>query len=133
LKGVTRQQPWCAYALYLATISPPAIIGDGILIFLLSKATQDWEVQSQWHARGALLFWMFISKFVKLLGHFIRYPKDVVLLPVSILFGYFYGFIKVYALFSLNVVRLLRSVLVIYTMLIKMTTLDYVGHPRRSR
>ena len=106
-----RQQPWCAYALHLATLSPPAIIGDGLLLFLLSKATQDWDAQSGQYALIALLLWMFISKFVKILGHFIRYPEDVVLLPVSILFGYFHGLIKVYAFFSLNVVRLLWSAL----------------------
>lgn len=48
---------------------------------------------------------MFVSKFVKLLGHYIRYPVDFLLLPVSILFGYFHSLaIKVYAMLSLNVV-----------------------------
>jgi hypothetical protein len=102
-----RQQPWCAYALHLATLYPPAIIGDALLMFLLSKASQDWDVQLRQYALGAQLLWMFISKFVKLLGHFIRYPQDITLLPVSILFGYFHGFIKVYACCSLNVVRVL--------------------------
>ncbi|KAH0545325.1 hypothetical protein FGG08_000624 [Glutinoglossum americanum] len=80
-----------------ATLSPPAIIGDGLLVFLLIKTTQNWG------ALSVLLLWMLISKFVKLLGHFVRYPEDVVLLPVSILFGYFHGFIKVYAFFTLNI------------------------------
>jgi hypothetical protein len=88
----------------LATLSPPAIIGDGLLVFLLIRTTQDWAMQLRQYALSVLLLWMFISKFVKLLGHFVRYPEDVVLLPVSILFGYFHGFIKVYAFFSLNVV-----------------------------
>ena len=48
--------------------------------------------------------WMFITKFVKLLGHYIRYPADLLLLPVSILFGYLHGLIKLYAMLSLNVV-----------------------------
>lgn len=52
----------------------------------------------------ALGLWMFISKFIKLLGHYIRYPVDVILLPVSILFGYFHGAIKIYAVLTLNVV-----------------------------
>lgn len=52
----------------------------------------------------ALGLWMFISKFIKLLGHYIRYPVDVLLLPVSILFGYFHGIIKIYAVLTLNVV-----------------------------
>ncbi|KAI5299976.1 hypothetical protein KEM55_000714 [Ascosphaera atra] len=50
-----------------------------------------------------LCAWMFISKFIKLLGHYIRYPVDFVLLPVSILFGYLHGLIKVYAAWTLNV------------------------------
>lgn len=47
---------------------------------------------------------MFVSKFIKLLGHYIRYPADFLLLPVSIFFGYFHGLIKLYAAFTLNVV-----------------------------
>jgi len=105
--GEKRQQPWCAYALHLATLSPPAIIGDGLLVFFLTKTTQNWDARSQLYAISMLLLWMLVSKFVKLLGHFARYPQDIVLLPVSILFGYFHGLIKVYAFCSLNVVRLL--------------------------
>ena len=51
-----------------------------------------------------LLIWMLVSKFVKLLGHYIRYPVDFFLLPVSIIFGYLYGLIKARAMLSLNVV-----------------------------
>ena len=52
-----------------------------------------------------LMSWMFVSKFIKLMGHYIRYPSDFLLLPVSISFGYFHSLIiKVYALLSLNVV-----------------------------
>jgi hypothetical protein len=52
----------------------------------------------------ALYFWIFTSKWIKLLGHYLRYPVDVLLLPVSILFGYFHGAIKMYAVMTLNVV-----------------------------
>ena len=51
-----------------------------------------------------LLCWMLMSKFLKLLGHYIRYPVDFLLLPVSILFGYLHGLIKARAMLSLNVV-----------------------------
>ena len=51
-----------------------------------------------------LLSWMLTSKFIKLLGHYIRYPVDFVLLPVSIIFGYLHGLIKAKAMLSLNVV-----------------------------
>lgn len=54
----------------------------------------------------ALYFWIFTSKWIKLLGHYLRYPVDVLLLPVSVLFGYFHGAIKMYAVMTLNVVSL---------------------------
>ena len=47
---------------------------------------------------------MMMSKFMKLFGHYIRYPADFLLLPASIIFGYMHGLIKAYALLTLNVV-----------------------------
>lgn len=55
---------------------------------------------------AALLFWTFVfSKSVKLWGHFIRYPGDLVYFPLYIVFGYFHGFIKLYGLVTLHAVR----------------------------
>lgn len=98
------RQPWSAYAVHLTTLSPPALLGDMLLIFLCHKATEPWDRESHVLAMQALGVWMFISKFIKLLGHYIRYPVDILLLPVSILFGYFHGGIKIYAVLTLNVV-----------------------------
>jgi hypothetical protein len=49
-----------------------------------------------------LLGWMVFSKFVKLITHFVRFPIDLFLWPVSILFGWFHGGIKLYALLTLG-------------------------------
>ena len=45
---------------------------------------------------------MIFSKFIKLITHFVRYPVDILLWPVSILFGWFHGAIKVYAMVTLS-------------------------------
>jgi len=50
--------------------------------------------------------WMTFSKFIKLVTHFVRYPVDIFLWPVSILFGWFHGGIKYYALATLSEVSL---------------------------
>lgn len=42
------------------------------------------------------------TKVVKLVGLFRKNPSDIVYLPVSIVFGYFHGLIKLYALFTLK-------------------------------
>lgn len=44
------------------------------------------------------------TKFVKLMGLLLRNPSDVIFVPVSIVFGYFHGLIKLYALITLNMV-----------------------------
>ncbi len=109
----------------MATLYPPALVGDFLLLFLCYKATESWEVDWQVGALGLLAFWMGISKVLKILGHFLRYPADVFLLPVSIAFGYCHGFIKVQACLSLNVVslKIRRHRSVLLQLLIKAGTL----------
>jgi len=87
----------------LTTLMPPAFVTEGALLILCVQATKEWDAPSRHLALYLLLTWMFISKFIKLLGHYIRYPVDFLLLPFSILFGYFHGFIKYYAMSTLNV------------------------------
>jgi hypothetical protein len=101
---VVRQQPYSTYAVQITTLSPPAFIGDGALVWLLWEGVQAWPDEHRHLAIYTLLVWMFVSKFSKNLGHYLRYPSDVVLLPVSILFGWFHGLIKLYAMVTLDVV-----------------------------
>lgn len=68
------------------------------------QAAASWDSKTRAYVLGILASWMLLSKVVKLLGHFIRYPIDVVFIPISILFGYTHGFLKLYAMFTLDVV-----------------------------
>ena len=53
------------------------------------------------------LLWI-VTRNIKIVGHFQRYPCDIVFLPMSIVFGWFHClFIKTWALFTLNQVRFL--------------------------
>lgn len=98
------RQPWSSYAVHLTTLSPPALLGDLLLVWLCHRGTAPWGDVLHSRAMNMLLLWVFTSKFIKLLGHYIRYPVDVFLLPISVLFGYFHGAIKMYAVMTLNVV-----------------------------
>jgi hypothetical protein len=52
---------------------------------------------------------------VKLVPHFVIYPADICFLPITLLFGYIHGLIKLYPLFALHVVRLaMLSSLILY-------------------
>ena len=52
---------------------------------------------------------MLFSKIIKLVGLFVREPSDLMYLPISIVFGYFHGLIKIYALLTLRIVCLRAS------------------------
>lgn len=81
---------------------PAAIIGDVLLWFLLLQGIGDWPAEQAKVAIYAFAAWMTFSKFIKLITHFARYPVDLLLWPVSILFGWFHGAIKIYAMCTLN-------------------------------
>jgi hypothetical protein len=100
---VYTQQPWCTYALHFATFTSLAFVTDPLLLYSCWNATQEWAPTSRYTLLAAELVFMFcFTKVVKLVGLFRRNPSDIVYLPVSIIFGYFHGFIKLYALFTLK-------------------------------
>src|SRR6266536_3795876 len=103
------QQPWSTYALHIATFTSLSFAFDPLIIWLTFKATETCSSEFQFYAVLAQLIFMFISKVVKLIGLFMREPWDIFFLPVSILFGYFHGWIKLYALITLRVVSRVTS------------------------
>lgn len=98
---MSSKQPWSTYAVQLTTLSPPALIGDLMLWGFLVWGTQGWALNERWNAFYALGAWMIFSKFIKLVTHFVRYPVDILLWPVSVLFGWYHGIIKWHALATL--------------------------------
>lgn len=45
---------------------------------------------------------MIFSKFIKLVTHFVRFPVDILLWPVSVLFGWCHGIIKMHAMVTVT-------------------------------
>lgn len=99
------QQPWSTYALHFATFTSLAFVMDPFIIFALWKATANWDPTYRMVALWAHIIFVFgFTKTVKLWGLFRRNPSDIMFLPLSIVFGWFHGLIKLYALFTLNMV-----------------------------
>ncbi|KAI0976698.1 glycosyltransferase family 2 protein [Xylaria arbuscula] len=100
---VITQQPWCTYALHIATFTSLAFVVDPLIVLSLWWGTEGWDMDTRRQLVWAQLIFLFAySKVIKLIGLFRRKPSDIIFLPVSIVFGYFHGLIKLYALFTLN-------------------------------
>ncbi|EHA54273.1 hypothetical protein MGG_01191 [Pyricularia oryzae 70-15] len=101
-RHVWKQQWWCTYALHIATFTSLAFVFDFLILAALWWGTEGWEPVNRNRAIYAQLAFLAFSKVVKLVGLFRRHPADIMFLPVSIIFGYFHGLIKIYAGLTLN-------------------------------
>ena len=90
--------------MHQTTIVHWAFLWDFLIIYTYLMCSQPWSHDERKLGLYALFAWMFVSKFIKLIGHYVRHPFDFLLLPVSIVFGYLHGLIKAKAMLSLNVV-----------------------------
>ncbi|KFZ08881.1 hypothetical protein V502_09084 [Pseudogymnoascus sp. VKM F-4520 (FW-2644)] len=92
-RHVWRQQPWSVYATYFATTLNIALIYDSLLWWTLSRS--GWATGSIYAYFGLLLL---ASKLIKPLPHLRRCKRDILYIPIGILFGYYHGFIRLWAL-----------------------------------
>ncbi|PNS19332.1 Chitin synthase 3 [Sphaceloma murrayae] len=91
---------WTLYSIYISQFQTPALLVDGLLFWLLHKSIACYGAAIQSQVITAFATWIAFTKIVKIVPHFVRYPQDVIFIPVSILFSYLHGFINVYALFT---------------------------------
>jgi hypothetical protein len=99
-----------------------------LIIFLTYKATQAWASDYAMYAMVAQCSFMSVTKVVKLISLFVREPSDLIFLPVSIIFGYFHGLIKLYALLTLRIVSRVPQ---FHSCSWSLTLPDFLGQPRR--
>ena len=93
---------WGSYYIYVGQFQTPAILVDGLLMLLLANAVSSSTHAVQVYSIGSFMCWVTLTKIVKLVPHFCRYPQDIVFLPVSLAFSYLHGIINVYALCTLT-------------------------------
>lgn len=102
---------WGGYAVLASSFNPPAVVMEGLLWWLLVRACDEgeggcgccfWGTVGRQEAMVGFAAWIFLTKTVKLWGHFWRYPRDLKFLPASIAFGYFHGAIKIFTLLTIH-------------------------------
>jgi hypothetical protein len=97
---VWKSQPWCVYAVYWTSFFNFAVFYDWALIYTFSRTS--FCTRKVEHGLKLLIF---VSKLVKLVPHFRRYPRDLILIPACLFMAYFHSFIKIYALLTFWEVR----------------------------
>jgi hypothetical protein len=92
-RHIWKQQPWSVYATYFATTINIALVYDSLLWWTLSRS--GWATGSVYAYFGLLLL---ASKLIKPLPHLLRCKRDILYIPIGILFGYYHGIIRLWTL-----------------------------------
>jgi hypothetical protein len=88
-------QPWSVYATYMATFVNISPVYDPLLIYTLAYSSWGSATNICW-----LVIILFLSKCIKPLPHWLRTPRDLMYIPIIMTFGYYHGFVRLYALWT---------------------------------
>lgn len=108
-QSIWKTQPWSVYAIYFSSFVNFALFYDLALTITLWIGIDDLEITldrniNRVSALALLSTILFLSKMIKPFPHFWRNPCDLLWVPGYVLFGYYHTFIKLKALFTVNIV-----------------------------
>lgn len=92
--------PWSLYAIYIGQFQTPAFLTDGLLFTLLYFGMSDYDALDRTYSLCLLACWVFFTKIVKMIPHFLEFPQDMVYIPAQIAFSYAHGILNVYSLIT---------------------------------
>jgi cellulose synthase/poly-beta-1,6-N-acetylglucosamine synthase-like glycosyltransferase len=91
-----RQNPFLSIILLDKLFSPLYMIYGLIIIPTFSILNENYVIFIGW------ICWLLVSRGLKVIHHFYRKPKDLIYLPIYIMYQYILMLIKIYAIFTLN-------------------------------
>ncbi|KKK22395.1 hypothetical protein ARAM_002217 [Aspergillus rambellii] len=87
------RQSWCVFAIYLTSFVNLALLcNPGFIYSILTHPLGLHQT-----ALSYLLKWIFFTKMVNLIPHYLREPQDLVMLPGYVAFAYVNSVVKIYA------------------------------------
>lgn len=111
-RHIWSRHPYCAYTMVDKMLNPFTLLaGPCLVIYLCIKSGRGGALAADskgsyhlppWNILVSWFVWLTVTRGFKLLPHFIRRPQDVIYIPLWILFGYYFAFLKIYALFTLH-------------------------------
>lgn len=96
----SRKYFWGWYVIYVGQFQTPALFWDALLFAILVDAVSSYSWARS--AYIALAAWIFFTKNLKMIPHYMRYPQDMVYVPLSVLLSYLHGFLNIYAAMTLT-------------------------------
>ncbi|KAJ3167559.1 hypothetical protein HDU88_002005 [Geranomyces variabilis] len=100
---VWHRHPFVAFTMLDKFFNPITLLaGPATVIWVLVRAPTQGELD-HWVIATSYVVWLFITRLIKYMPHFVRRPQDVLFIPVWLVFNIYFAIMKVYCLFTLHV------------------------------
>ncbi|CDH48979.1 glycosyltransferase family 2 protein [Lichtheimia corymbifera JMRC:FSU:9682] len=101
------RHPYVAFTMVDKIFNPFTLLVGPVLVTIFAvKQTvfipQEMNPLPGWNIAVSYICWLLLTRFVKLLPHFLRRPQDVWVIPAWLIFNYYFAIMKIYALFTLH-------------------------------
>ncbi|KAI9245494.1 nucleotide-diphospho-sugar transferase [Helicostylum pulchrum] len=98
---------WNTYAQIYKIFNPLTLLAGPILVGVFASLQEQRAGPTNpplpgWNIAISYIIWLLLTRFIKLLPHFLKRPKDIWVLPAWLLFNYYFAIMKIYALFTLH-------------------------------
>ncbi|ORZ00363.1 nucleotide-diphospho-sugar transferase [Syncephalastrum racemosum] len=95
-----KRHPFVAYTMVDKLFNPLTLLSGPVSVMVLCFLQYHLP---QWNIAVSYLGWLLLTRLVKLSPHLVRYPQHIFAVPAFLIFNFYFAFMKVYALFTLNV------------------------------
>ncbi|KAI8644336.1 nucleotide-diphospho-sugar transferase [Parasitella parasitica] len=104
---IWRRHPFVAFTMVDKIFNPLTLLAGPILVGVFASLQEQRAGPTNpplpgWNIAISYIIWLLLTRFVKLIPHFVKRPQDIWVLPAWLLFNYYFAIMKLYALFTLH-------------------------------
>ncbi|KAI8970699.1 glycosyltransferase like family 2-domain-containing protein [Pilobolus umbonatus] len=93
--------PYVAFTMVDKLFNPFTLLSGPVLVTLYCVLKGN-PTLPLWNILLSYLGWLLLTRFIKLVPHFVKRPWDIWVLPAWLVFNYYFAVMKIYALFTLH-------------------------------
>ncbi|KAJ3129009.1 hypothetical protein HK098_002860 [Nowakowskiella sp. JEL0407] len=97
---VWKRHPFVAFSMLDKMFNPFTLLAGPVTVGYLCTRS---DIIPIWVVLTSYGIWLFVTRLLKYMPHFVRRPQDIVILPIWIVFGIYFALMKLYCLFTLHV------------------------------
>ncbi|KAJ3290855.1 hypothetical protein HK104_006482 [Borealophlyctis nickersoniae] len=98
---VWTRHPFVAFNMLDKFFNPITLLAGPVTVSYL--CTRKDKLLPVWTVVASYLVWLFVTRLIKYMPHFVRRPQDVLAIPVWLVFNIYFAIMKVYCLLTLHI------------------------------